>query len=465
MMAVEDLLRRCGGSEWTRTALAISAPLPEPTTLSVFGIYLRELCWHIFVIRCITLGTKTSRFNDWWIQWSTERRSLVLRRIINNEDADDEFLKADADRQVKDRNKLRTWLRDKSSLCCAADNVFSRFCPSEVPIDDRLAARLEKSLKSPYPTINWDSHQDCYWIAEHPEFKVVKRLGDWDTLVCVKSTWLGEVVAGCIMKDNELICLRGIVAIWARVQHPNVVHFIGYGSSGLHLGEGWNEYYIMEHMQEDLGNLIARNKRLYNGAPFPLPVTIDILLQIVEAMLHVHKCGVIHRDLHPFNILVTPKYALDSKDPKTSDINVYYTVKLTDFAIAQTIPNVPGSSDVFFETSFKVGDVPYMDLEVWDEVPRERRPIWSIDVWMFGMTAYHIVSGSTPARRIDRGFFREIIEEKYPAIPHGCPEGLKQLIVSCWAFNSQLYLTGTVDPFELIQKELWALKYNEEVHS
>jgi serine/threonine protein kinase len=195
-----------------------------------------------------------------------------------------------------------------------------------------------------------------------------------------KRKWLGEMVAVALSQGypkQQLITEAGLLA---RVQHPNVVELLGCAFKE-DVGEKSRSFLVTELMEQDLESLIRQQLRrndgseTYQGPPFALAVAVDIALQIVEAMVHVRECKVIHRDLKPGNCLVSPKFRQDSL-LGLDDVPMYYTVKLIDFGTSK----LRGPENSYFLT--KTGTTIYMAPELSAKMPYT----WSADVWSFGMT-------------------------------------------------------------------------------
>lgn len=59
--------------------------------------------------------------------------------------------------------------------------------------------------------------------------------------------------------------------------------------------------------------------------PMPIPMAINIFVQICDALEHAHARGIVHRDLKPSNILIV------------TDDHGTTTVKIVDFGIARIV--------------------------------------------------------------------------------------------------------------------------------
>ncbi|GAA0676219.1 hypothetical protein GCM10010193_31640 [Kitasatospora atroaurantiaca] len=119
------------------------------------------------------------------------------------------------------------------------------------------------------------------------------------------------------------------------------------------------------------------------GPPTPAPGTL--LVQIGEALAHLHASGWIHGDLKPGNILLMADG----------------TIRLADFGLAARIEGTHGYAP-------PMGSPDYLPPERRTEQLSERgvptRP--SLDVWAFGVTAHQLLTGgsfafpgATPAAR------------------------------------------------------------------
>ena len=89
-----------------------------------------------------------------------------------------------------------------------------------------------------------------------------------------------------------------------QLEHPNIVpvHDVGVDSAGRY-------YFVMKHLHgETLEAIIGR---LRDGdaaahARFTMPVRLQIMLSVMNALAYAHRQGFVHRDLKPANIMVGP---------------------------------------------------------------------------------------------------------------------------------------------------------------
>jgi eukaryotic-like serine/threonine-protein kinase len=87
----------------------------------------------------------------------------------------------------------------------------------------------------------------------------------------------------------------------AKLQHPNIV---GCTDAGRHVPQGGSprDYYVMELIAgTDLQASVA------NSGPLPANRACDLFRQLADALAEAHRYGLVHRDIKPGNILVTPE--------------------------------------------------------------------------------------------------------------------------------------------------------------
>lgn len=183
--------------------------------------------------------------------------------------------------------------------------------------------------------------------------------------------------------------------------------------------------------------------------PFLESVARDIILQIVEAMIHVHKCRVLHRDLKPKHCLISAKKRIREEEGAEK----YYVVKLEDFGSAKV-----RGPDAYTCHSRKHGTTAYMAPEVHAK-KEDCTYKWPADVYSFGMTIYEILTGECPFGGIRSA---EVVEKvcrgERPSFPDYIPIFWKVLIEACWHHDPEHRPS-----FELIREGI--MKCIPEEHS
>lgn len=152
----------------------------------------------------------------------------------------------------------------------------------------------------------------------------------------------------------------------ARLNHPNIVQVY-------HLGESDGlRYMVLEYVE-------GRNLRDYlvRRGPPDLPITLSVIRQVSLALQKAHEQGIVHRDIKPENILVTRKVE----------------VKVTDFGLSRFF--AAGSPELnLTQSGITLGTPLYMSPEqVKGDVIDQRS-----DIYSFGVTCYHLLSGEPPFR-------------------------------------------------------------------
>jgi serine/threonine protein kinase len=152
----------------------------------------------------------------------------------------------------------------------------------------------------------------------------------------------------------------------AQLDHPNLVR-ISYADF-----EGDTYFFVTEYVPgTDLRKLVRRN------GPLPYPIAATIISQAAEGLHYAHRRGLVHRDMKPGNLLVTP-------DGRT---------KITDLGLAWFLmEELEGTSHVGKSRSL-VGTADYLAPETIRE-PGKIMPV--SDVYALGCTLYYAVTGKVP---------------------------------------------------------------------
>ncbi len=155
----------------------------------------------------------------------------------------------------------------------------------------------------------------------------------------------------------------------SRVVHPNVVYITDFGR----LPEG--SFYIVMEFLEGTG----LDKLLDSQGRIPLSRALPILIQVADALDHMHKMGVIHRDLKAENVLLV------------EERNRVDVVKILDFGIARLM--VPDCTNSRITAHGQVFGTPeYMSPEQASDKALDGRS----DIYALGILAFELVTGQAP---------------------------------------------------------------------
>ncbi len=256
-----------------------------------------------------------------------------------------------------------------------------------------------------------------------------------------RDTRLDRPVALKVLSDHaaghaELLSHFGREArILASINVPNIASIYGYEeSNGVHL------------LVLELVDGSTLRERLQQG-PLPLDETLAVLGSVTEALKSAHDLGIIHCDLKPENVKITPEGV----------------VKVLDFGIARrpgpspsrgssptmvaasldaTLRSTPTQADLpenetdartqveITSASGWVGTPPYMSPE---QVTKERIDNRT-DNWAFGCLLFECLAGKSPfARRTLPETLMAIVgsEPDWTLLPTKTPQRLRGLLQRC----------------------------------
>ena len=195
---------------------------------------------------------------------------------------------------------------------------------------------------------------------------------------------LKMIAPALAMNDSFMSRFESEAKTLAKLENPNIVGIYDLRTDNVYA------YIVMEYVEGiTLGRLIKER-----GA-IPWRQALKLFNQMLNAIEHAHKEGIIHRDIKPNNVL----------------INRQGVVKITDFGLAKNqaefgiTQSVTTGGTLFYMSPEQVKGLAYTD---------ERS-----DIYALGFTLYEMLAGGTPFSTDHTDFdIREaIIRTKFPP-PH-----------------------------------------------
>ncbi len=210
--------------------------------------------------------------------------------------------------------------------------------------------------------------------APHPSevirgYRILERLGrgGMGSVYRAEQSGMNRVVALKILRrplgeaPEHVERLKREARLVGSLDHPHIVRGLDVGQHGPY------HYFAMEFVEgETLRDLLKRRGVL------PESEALRLLEQITLALDHAHSRAVVHRDVKPGNIIVTPDG----------------TPKLTDYGLAK------GPSDfALTQSGVTIGTPQYLSPE---QAREPARVDIQTDLYSLGATAYHMLAGIPP---------------------------------------------------------------------
>jgi len=247
------------------------------------------------------------------------------------------------------------------------------------------------------------SEYDVGWLAEATggRYEVIREIarGGMSDVLLAWDREIGREVALKVLGSNHANLVEGRerfrreALIIARADHPHIVpcyDFICQGNGAVAV----TQYIPGDSLADRL-----------TGAPLDPAALLAILVPIADALAHVHRHGIVHRDVKPANILL-----------REGDDRPF----LIDFGIATL-----NSSDYSrWEATQRLGTPEFMSPEqalgAWDADHRS-------DIYSLGLVAYAGLTGELPFQGNPMALAAQRAALDVPPLRHRLPRRLKPL--------------------------------------
>lgn len=154
------------------------------------------------------------------------------------------------------------------------------------------------------------------------------------------------------------------ISIAAQLQHPHILTLIDSGEADGFL------YYVMPYVAgESLRSRLARDGAL------PASEAVRLFREIVDALAHAHKHGMVHRDIKPDNVMITDRHAL-----------------VVDFGVAKAMGDARADHSLT-TVGMSLGTPAYMAPE---QIAAEPDVDQRADIYSAGVVAYEMLAGRPP---------------------------------------------------------------------
>ncbi|GJS15224.1 serine/threonine-protein kinase HT1-like protein [Tanacetum coccineum] len=234
--------------------------------------------------------------------------------------------------------------------------------------------------------------------------------------------WGEDGLATAAETANLRTSFRQEVAVWHKLDHPNVTKFVGasMGTSDLKIPSNSTSNsdhnslpsraccVVVEYLPGGtLKKYLIRNSR----KKLSFKIVIQLALDLSRGLSYLHSKKIVHRDVKTENMLL--------------DLN--RTLKIADFGVARVEAQNP--RDMTGET----GTLGYMAPEVLDGKPYNRK----CDVYSFGICLWEVYCCDMPYADLSFAEVSSAVvrQNLRPDIPKCCPSAFASILKKCWDAN------------------------------
>ncbi|XP_024018778.1 serine/threonine-protein kinase STY13 [Morus notabilis] len=296
----------------------------------------------------------------------------------------------------------------------------------DIQLDKHFSKVFSRNSNNQRPKEEWEidlSKLDIRYVVAQGTYGTVYR-GTYDSQdVAVKVLDWGEDGLATTAETAAMrASFRQEVAVWHKLDHPNVTKFVGasMGASDLKIppknpSDGYSSHpskaccVVVEYLPGGtLKQFLIRNRR----KKLAFKVVIQLALDLSRGLSYLHSKKIVHRDVKTENML----------------LDAHRNLKIADFGVARVEAQNP--RDMTGET----GTLGYMAPEVLDGKPYNRR----CDVYSFGICLWEIYCCDMPYPDLSFADISSAVvrQNLRPEIPRCCPSSLANIMRKCWDGNA-----------------------------
>ncbi len=177
-----------------------------------------------------------------------------------------------------------------------------------------------------------------------------------------------KFLAPSMVSDKSWIMFQNEAKIVAGLNHPTICQIYDMGVHDSKL-----PFYAMEFLDgESLESVLINQRTLTVGA------ALEVFAKVAEGLSYAHRHGVVHKDIKPANIMLTP----------TADGHV--AVKILDFGIAELVDSKSAAQQI--QPGEVVGSAFYMSPEQLRGTKLDPRS----DIYSVGCSLFEALTGEPP---------------------------------------------------------------------
>jgi tRNA A-37 threonylcarbamoyl transferase component Bud32 len=190
-----------------------------------------------------------------------------------------------------------------------------------------------------------------------------------------------------------------------QVHHPNVavLHDFSFSENG-------SSYMVTEFIE----GMTLRQWEEANGR-FALSLAIEVAMQVLNGLEHIHRRGLLHRDISADNVMLF------------FDADRHAHVKIIDLGVAKDLSKEP----VTTQAGVFMGNPKYMSPEQLGELPEGESLDGRTDLYSFGVVLYEMLAGVPPFQaRTASGYIVQHLTAQAPPLPDA-PPALGAVVLRC----------------------------------